>query len=106
MIRSIHKASVLAKVRITKLFTGYIAPYNVNSFHINGGWHIGHSVLITIDRNDSFYEVNPYYMKTNGSKDCVLLAERLHNYAWNNCSAELGHRVKFWEDVIDEQARS
>jgi len=62
-------------LRKGETFKGYIAPSNVNSFHIRGGWHIGMSVEFT-----SIEEME----------------DTVQNFAWYNCCSELGRRVSFW----------
>lgn len=77
MIKPIHKSTVKAMLRRGKTFKGYIAPSNVNSFHIRGGWHIGMSVEFT-----SIEEME----------------ETVNSFAFYNCVPELGMRVRFWTE--------
>lgn len=76
-MRTIHKNTVKAMLRKGKIFKGYIAPCNVNSFHITGGWHIGMDVEFT-----SIEEMK----------------QTIDNFAYYNCNSELGQRVRFWID--------
>ena len=76
-MRPIHKSTVRAMIRKGKTFKGYIAPSNVNSFHIVNGWHIGMSVEFS---------------------DLEEMETTLENFAFYNCIPELGMRIRFWVD--------
>lgn len=76
MIR-IHKSKVKALIRRGETWQGYIAPSNVNAFHINTGWSSGMAV-------------------TFASLD--EMEKTLANYASYNCNPELGQRVVFWQE--------
>lgn len=71
----IHKSRVKAMLRKGESFTGFIAPSNVNQFHINDGWHIGMSVTFTTIED----------METT-----------IRDFAYYNCNSELGQHVRFW----------
>ena len=74
-MKPIHKSKVKAMLRRGVSFVGYIAPCNVNSFHIAGGWHIGMRVEFT-----SIEEME----------------ETIREFSYYNCNNELGNRVRFW----------
>lgn len=84
----VNKHTVLKKVRENREWRGFIAPSNVNSYHIDGGWHIGHEITI---RKDNFH-----YFVWNG-KESQELESYLNNFKHYNCNSELGYRIRFWQ---------
>lgn len=107
----INKHTVLKAARTSGKWTGYIAPSNVNSYHIKSGWHLG--IPITIAYRDGQYQVldqdgepktecrhrptldRPY----NYDHVPVSLDEYLDCFASYNCGPELGYRVRFWAEA-------
>lgn len=79
-LKRIHKNTVKALLRRGKVFTGYLAPNNVNGYHINSGWHIGHKTTIL---------------------SLEMLEQRIQDYAIYNCNSELGNRVVLWLEAIN-----
>lgn len=76
-MKRIHKATVKKQIKDSGKWEGYICASNVNSYHVNSGWHIGHSVSVTtID----------------------ALNALMRDYAYYNCNSELGNRVYCWVD--------
>jgi hypothetical protein len=97
IMEKINKHTVLKHVRENNFWSGYIAPSNVNSYHITGGWHLGHDVLITIDQQKNYVVVNRYYDVENPmSWEWMYLGEYLDVFKYNNCHNELGKQVRFW----------
>lgn len=75
ILEPIHKNKVIAMLKNGQPFVGYIAPSNVNSYHIDKGFGIGMRVKFT---------------------SVEELEKTVRNFAYYNCNAELGHRVRFW----------
>jgi hypothetical protein len=88
-MQPINKHSVLKLVRQAGGWSGFIAPNKVNSFHINGGWHIGMRITIIL--------VEKEYKVLTGSGEYCTLSTFLDNFKAFNCIAELGNTVRFWE---------
>lgn len=76
MLSRINKNTVKAKLRRGEKWEGYLAPSNVNSFHIISGWSLGCYVEVS-----TIEELNEY----------------INNFAYYNCNSELGKRVVLWE---------
>ena len=86
-LQPVHKATMLKEVREKGQWIGHIAPSNVNSFHVNDGWHLGHQ--ITIKKVESEFHVVREY-------ETMELGSYIRNFQTYNCIAELGKRVRFW----------
>src|SRR4051794_1293369 len=84
-----HKATVLKEVRNKGVWFGYVAPSNVNSFHITGGWHLGHLITISQGRDGEYYVVSWH-------NEYEKLSTWLNAFAVYSCVAELGKRPVFW----------
>ena len=68
-------AQVKKAIRDDGTWSGLLVPNNVNSFHFEGGWHLGHKETFTsIDTLEKHVS------------DCLYYMER-----------ELGNRVAFYE---------
>jgi hypothetical protein len=81
----INKHSVLKEARTRGEWKGYIAPSNVNSYHIVGGWHLGMSITIVF--LDGKYTVRD-----------TALEDYLSEFVWYNCQDnETGKRIRFWK---------
>jgi len=73
-----HKSTVKSIIRSKGEWSGYIAPSNVNAYHIRNGWALGMPVKFT---------------------DIAEMEETLNSFAYYNCNdAETGYRIRFWED--------
>jgi hypothetical protein len=70
-----------------------MAACNVNSFHITGGWHLGHDVIVTIDRNGDYYIVS-----TRSTQGYEKLNDYIRSFLFYNGGSELGKRVRFWKE--------
>lgn len=89
-MEKINKNTLMKQVRNEKFVECYIAPSNVNSFHIKGGWHIGMRILLTVDRENNIHYVS------EPNEDSEPLQVMISNYAYYNCNSELGRNVRFW----------
>lgn len=74
---TINKNTVNKIIRDTGTWTGYIAPCNVNSFHITGGWCLGYKITVT---------------------SIVELDQLIDEFRFYNCGPELGQRVRLWQE--------
>jgi hypothetical protein len=93
-MQPINKQTVLKLVRQNGVWQGYITPNKVNEYHINNGWHIGTSIMITCDREENFYHVTPL---GDIGMNVLPLNQYLARYEYYNCNNELGNRIRFWE---------
>ena len=85
----VHKSTMLAKIRRTKEWEGYIAPSKAHPSHITGGWHLG--IPITIRFEHDKYVVLAY------SGEPIPLELYINSFSSFNCNSELGRRVRFWQ---------
>ena len=93
-VTPVHKATVMKKVRENGIWSGYIAPCNVSSSHINGGWHIGLELTIELTHEGEMLVVS-YVGGEHTPLDTFL-----STYKYYNCGThELGRRIRFWEDA-------
>lgn len=75
MLTKVHKNTIKSKINHGMVWSGYITPSNVNSFHITGGWSLGYFVNIV---------------------NLTQLEDRINSFKLYNCCAELGNSVRFW----------
>jgi hypothetical protein len=96
-LQSIRKQTVLKAVRDNGKWTGYIAPCNVNSYHITGGWHLGMHLEIQWDKPSNTY----YVFFSHEHKSCFQtrkLEDVLNEFLYYNCNSELGKRIRYWSE--------
>ena len=77
LLRKVHKNTIKARLRRGETWTGYLAPSKVSAYHVNHGWHIG--------------------ILYGDISTLTELEEVTNEYAYYNCSAELGWDVRYWE---------
>lgn len=94
----INKHTVLKEVRKNGSWKGYIAPNNVNAYHITGGWHLGMELHITSEKNVWTNEIVYYCFFGEGSEPRLTrkLDDVLAEFSHYNCNGELGRRIRFW----------
>jgi hypothetical protein len=98
-MKPINKHTVLKKVRNNGVWRGYIAPSNVSAFHIKGGWHIGMRIEIHAPERKG----DDYIVKWEGYTE--PLEQALDRFKYYNCNSELGYRVRFWEESVEDRIR-
>ena len=92
-MQTTKKQTVLAQVRKEGEWKGWIAPSNVNSWHINNGWCLGMELTI-VKVNEK-----PYVFLEHSEHQFSELETFLDNYRYHNCQHnELGKRVRFWNN--------
>jgi hypothetical protein len=91
-LQPVHKSSLMKHIREFGTWQGYVAPNKVNVHHIQGGWVLGHSIMIAASRDKEMYVINP------DRADYIKLNTYIENYRYYSCNTELGNTVRFWEE--------
>jgi len=79
MLQTVHKNTVKKIIRRDGRWTGWLAPSNVNAYHVRQGWCLGCKVTA---------------LSLDGLEQ---LASDFQS--WNCNEPELGHRVRFWQEA-------
>jgi hypothetical protein len=95
MLQPINKHTVLKAVRDHGKWEGYIAPSNVNSFHITGGWNLGMALVIVDGKREGLPTDKPYVFNES-TESFQELGTLLNSFRYYNCNSELGNRIRFW----------
>lgn len=90
-MNTVHKATMLKKVRDNGEWKGYIAPSKVNAYNVNQGWHIGVEIIVTQLPNKE------YAIVQEATESFTLLDPFIETFKHCNCNGELGNTVRFWE---------
>jgi hypothetical protein len=93
----INKNTVLKQVRTQGEWKGYVAPSNVNQYHIKGGWHLGMNITIVSGKEVSGNEKEYYYFSEQ-NESFQELETWLNSFMYYNCNPELGQRIRFWQE--------
>lgn len=97
-LEPIHKGSMLAQVRQTGEFVGYVAPCNTHPSHVADGWHIGHPVTIVKGDNVGLESGKFYYFNAE-NEAYTELEHWLGQYMYYNGNSQLGRRPRFFKEV-------
>lgn len=96
---------VVAQVRKTGRWHGYVVGNNVNEYHIVGGWHLGFEVTFVRDANGKGVSVEgattcEYNPDTDRYETVPQgMADWLANWAYYNANSETGKRAAFYRVV-------
>lgn len=89
-IRKVPITQVIESLETTGEWSGWLAPCNVNAFHVCGGWHIGMRVEWKLEA----IGIGP---SARALKNWIN--EQREMFCYYNCVPKLGMRVSFWQEV-------